>query len=78
MINTICYKTKNPIVYNAGTPYEKTESFFLSYFSYAPRAEVEAEAERLNTEKPKQLWNGQKIDWDKIDYFYADAQEMFF
>ena len=59
---TICYKTK------------KGEEY-LAYYNYKTRKEVEEEAKRLNEEKPEKLFNGEKINWNKIDYFFVHEQE---
>lgn len=71
-MNTICYKTKEPTYYNKGTKYETTCDTFLAYYTYKNDEEAQEEAKRLNTEKPATLWNGEKIDWTKIDYFFVN------
>lgn len=75
MTNTICYKTKEPVYYNKGTKWERTHDTFLAYYTYKNDAEAQAEADRLNAEHPATLWNGEKIDWTKIDYFFVNKQE---
>jgi len=76
MIKTvICYKTRVPEVYNKGTKWERTHSDFLLYYTNKTREEAQQDVNRLNTTKPKTFCNGEKIDWDKIDYFYVDEQE---
>ena len=74
-MTVICYKTKVPTIYNAGTKYQSQCDTFLAYYTYKAVAEAAAECEELNTNKPDQLWNGAPIDWTKIDYFYPDEQE---
>lgn len=70
----ICYKTRTPIIYNAGTRYETNCDTFLAY--YATNYETaQAECDKLNTEHPNKLWNGKDLDWNEIDYFFVDEQE---
>ena len=66
MTNTICYKMKEKFY---------GEDTFLVYYSYKDIAEIQAEVDRLNTEKPAALKNGKLIDWNKVDYFFVSAQE---
>lgn len=74
----ICYHTKTPVFYNKGTKYEKQCSDFLAYYTFGTMEDAKAEAEKLNSEKPIKNRIGEVIDWDKIDYFYADEQgEMY-
>lgn len=73
----ICYKTIKPIVYNEGTPYETSCDEFLSYYTYKTVAEAQKECDELNTTKPECLWNIEKIDWNKIAYFFVSEQEPF-
>ena len=75
MKTVICYKTINPVVYNENTPWERTESIFL--FCYARGMNLEnakQTCEELNHTRPTQ-WKGMRIDWNKIDYLFADEQE---
>lgn len=46
-MTTICYKTSNPIVYNADT--------FLAYYTYKTREEAQKEVDEINTTKPEKL-----------------------
>lgn len=73
----VCYKTIKPVVYNKGTKYETTCDTFLSYYTSKTIKEAQSDCDKINVEKPLYLWNGQKIDWNEIDYFYADEQEPF-
>jgi hypothetical protein len=66
---------REPVYYNKGTKYETTCDTFLAYYTYKNDEEAKAEAERLNAEKPATLWNGQPIDWTKIDHFFVNKQE---
>lgn len=76
-MTTICYKTKTPVYYNKGTEYEKSCDQFLAYMTWKTIEKAQEEAEKLNIEKPTVLWNGEKVDWNKVDYFFADCQEDF-
>lgn len=67
----MCYKLKEPIVYNKGTSWEKTQDKFLAYETYKGIEEAKAEAKRYNDTKPNVDALGNPIDWNKIDYFYA-------
>lgn len=64
IVTVICYKTKQG-------------DSFLSYMTWKSLEEAQKEADKLNKEKPAVLWNKEKIDWNKIDYFFADRQEDF-
>ena len=75
-MTVICYKTKKPTIYNKGTKYEKTCDTFLSYYTYKTKQDAQLECNELNTIKPHRLWNGKIIDWNIIDYFFVDEQEM--
>lgn len=75
MSTVICYRTKEPEIYSEGTKWEKREFDFLAYYTYKTIEEAQKEVNKLNQMKPEQLWNGRKIDWNKIDYFYVEKQE---
>lgn len=72
----VCYKTNTPIIYNKGTKYESKCDTFLAYYSHKNREEVEKEVERLNTEKPFRLWNGQLAHCNDRTYFVSEQEEM--
>lgn len=74
-MTAVCYKTKAPVVYNKGTKWETTEDKFLSYYTYKSQEEAQKEVDEINRTKPEALWNGQKIDWTKTDYFFVTDQE---
>ena len=65
MITTICYKVKN------------TDRTYLSYFTYKTREKAQLECNELNTKRPPRLWNGEKINWNEIDYFFVSEQPIF-
>lgn len=73
----VCYKTIKPVVYNEGTKYETTCNTFLCYYTNKTIEEAQKDCDKMNAEKPLYIWNGKKIDWDKVAYFYADEQEPF-
>lgn len=77
MVNTICYKTKEPIYFNKGTEYEKSCDTFL--FTYAPhdKAKAQERIDELNNTKPNKDKFGNKIDWTIVDYFFLSEQERF-
>ena len=69
MKTVICYETKNPMFGRKN---------FLAYYTNKSLEAGQAEAERLNAEKPEKLFNGQPIDWNNVVRFYADKQEEMF
>lgn len=72
LYNTICYKTKTPIVYNKGTKWEKSCDTFLLCYCYGTDEEVQAEIDRMTAEKPKML------NWANIDHLFLHKQgEMY-
>jgi hypothetical protein len=62
MTTAICYTTK-------------TGENYLSYETYRGVESAEAEVRALNTTKPARLWNGDKVDWTKVDKFFVVRQE---
>ena len=74
-MTAICYKTKAPVVYNKGTKYESACNHFLSYYTYKSQEEAQKEVDEINRTKPEALWNGNKVDWNKVDYFFVNDQE---
>lgn len=76
MALAICYKTKNPVVYNKGTKWEKTCDKFLARYFENDMEKAQMEINRLNTEKPDRVCKaGMMIDWEKVDYFFINEQE---
>jgi hypothetical protein len=63
--NTICYRT-----------YDGNE--YLAYYTYKNTVEAQAEADRLNTERPATLFNGEKVDWNRVKEFFVHRQEEFY
>ena len=76
MAMTICYKTKTPMIVNEGTQWEKRLDTFLAYYYRGTREQAEAEANRLNTEKPEKLFNGLPADCENRIYFAHEQEEM--
>ena len=64
----ICYKTKNPVIYNEGTRYESRHDEFMMWLGNELTAP--ALVAELNANHPE-TYRGTKIDWDKIDYFFV-------
>ena len=71
----ICYKTTEPTYYNKGTENEKACDTFLAYYTYKTIEEAQAECDKLNAEHPEKLWNGERINWAKVAYFFINEQE---
>ena len=69
MKTVICYETKNPMF---------GRNNFLAYYTNKSLEAGQAAAEKLNTEKPEKLFNGQPINWENVVRFYADKQEEMF
>lgn len=75
MANALCYKTKNPVVYNKGTKWEKQDDEFLAMYVSYNDIKAQAIANDLNKNKPAMLPNGRPIDWNEIDYFFINKQD---
>lgn len=75
-MTTICYQTKEPVVYNKGTKWEKQENQFLHSY-YRTQEEAQEYVDHLNATHPEKAWNGEKIDWNEIDYFFVGEQPLF-
>ena len=78
MMNTVCYKTRKPVVYNKGTKYETTCNTFLAYYSGKSRTELENYVNMVNTEKPKTVERFGKVDWNEIECFFIKEQEQMY
>lgn len=78
---TLCYHTKNPVVYNAGTEWERQNSDFLLYMLSCEVGKEDTMVEyvkRINENHETQFEN-LPIEWEKydIDYLYVSQQEPF-
>lgn len=58
---TVCYTTK-------------TGESYLAYYHYNKEI-AEKVVKDLNTNKPNKLFNGDPIDWNKVDKFFVHEQE---
>ena len=67
---------KEPVIYNKGTKWEESNDTFLSYYTYKSIEEAILEVKELNSTHPMRLFNGQIINWGKIDHFFVDSHEM--
>lgn len=79
MMNTICYKLANPIIYNKGTKYESSHDTFLACYASYNDDKVIKKIERLNTdknfreefEKEHQIEAGEKV-------YFLNCQDMMY
>ena len=62
----ICYKRREPIVYNKGTQYERSCDTFLAYYTYKSVIDAQAEVDAINKNKPVNDPRGLPIDWTVI------------
>lgn len=62
MSRTICYKVKSG-------------ETFLAYYTNSTIERAKEAARRLNEERPMYDGVGCKIDWNNVDYFFANEQE---
>ncbi len=69
----VCYTTKQPVVYNKGTQWEKTCSDFL--FVQARKDNGTELVNKLNTMLAKGVEKYELLDLTKIDHFYLDVSE---
>ena len=75
MSTVICYKLKNPMVFNKGTKWENSCDTFLAYYTAKNEAEAQKEVDEINATHPEKLFNGEKIDWNEIEKFFVSRQE---
>ena len=72
----VCYTTKEPIVYNKGTQWEKTCSDFL--FIQANKDNGTELVDKLSTMLAEGVKKYELLDMTKIDHFYlAESEEMY-
>ena len=72
----LCYTTKEPIVYNKGTQWEKTCSDFL--FMQANKDNGTELVDKLNAMLAEGVEKYELLDMTKIDHFYlAESEEMY-
>ena len=72
-IYRVCYTTKEPIVYNKGTQWEKTCSDFL--FIQANKDNSTELVDKLNAMLAEGVEKYELLDMTKIDHFYLDKSE---
>lgn len=77
MIIGLCYKTAVPVVYNRGTKYETTCDCFLAYHAGYDLEAVQAEADRINREKPEKLRTGEPALCNERFYFAQESREFY-
>lgn len=80
MVYAICYKTKEPVYYNKGTKWEKTNSEFLARYGCVQKEENYKLVERLNAhdEAALKFCNISPEKLATIDYFFVNYQEDLF
>ena len=61
-MTTVCYRTKRG-------------ETFLSYYTYKTPEVTEKEVKTLNETHPEKLWNGERVDWTKVEEFFVSEQE---
>ena len=72
----VCYTTKEPVVYNRGTQWEKTCSDFL--FIQANKDNGTELVSKLNAMLAEGVEKYELLDMPKIDHFYlAESEEMY-
>lgn len=75
MMNVVCYKMKEPVVYNKGTQWESSCDTFLYKYVYGNEVHAQDLANELN----QMLMNGvathDGLDMTKIAKFYPSRQE---
>ena len=69
----VCYTTKEPVVYNKGTQWEKTCSDFL--FMQANKDNGTELVDKLNAMLAEGVEKYELLDMTKIDHFYLDKSE---
>lgn len=67
----ICYKTKKPHYAPGGKCIGDT---FLMFQSRKDMDELRKECAKINHDKPD-LWYGETIDWNDVDYFFPNEQK---
>jgi hypothetical protein len=77
MAMTVCYKLNTPIIYNKGTKHESSCDTFLAYYYRGTREQTQAHVDKLNTEKPERLFNGELALCEERIYFVNEQDEMY-
>lgn len=77
MATVICYKQKNPEIYNKGTAFETSCDEFLAYYTYKSVEEAQKEVDEINRTKPEKLWLGTPAKCDERTYFVSKQTVMY-
>lgn len=75
MQNVICYTTKEPVVYNRGTKWEKQCSDFLYRYTYKDLGYAIAKVEKMNQMLADGVEKFDGLDLTTIAKFYLSEQE---
>lgn len=75
MMNVICYKTKDPIVYNKGTKWERSHDTFLYKYVYGNETDTQNLVNELNEMLKDGVTTHDGLDMTKIAKFYPSKQE---
>ena len=74
--NVITYTTKNPVIYNEGTQWEKKKDTFLFCYTPLNDDEIVKVVDELNATKSTN-YKGHPIDWEEIAYLGINKQPVF-
>lgn len=75
MMNVVCYKMKEPVVYNKGTQWESSCDTFLYKYVYGNEANAQDLANKLNQMLMDGVTAHDGLDMTKIAKFYPSRQE---
>ena len=75
MMNTICYKTKEDVVYNKGTKYETKCNEFLYKYTYKDKEKANAEIDALNEMLKAGVEKYDGLEMNNIKEFFLNEQE---
>ena len=77
--NVICFELKKPIVYNAGTAYEKTCNTFLACYGNRDAEQNIAYVDTLNANEAegRKFCEAHGLNYENIKCFHHHQQEAF-
>lgn len=75
MMNVVCYKMKEPVVYNKGTQWESSCDTFLYKYVYGNEANAQGLANELNQMLMDGITAHDGLDMTKIARFYLSRQK---
>lgn len=75
MMNVVCYKMKEPVVYNKGTQWESSCDTFLYQYVYGSKENAQALVDTLNQMLKDGVVKYNGLDMTKIAKFYPSRQE---